>query len=137
MMQLNPFSGAPRGRSQQLGATASRREYDPDPIQDKFVHTSIMGRGGEIIFFSQTFFSYSWCPPWEERFNNEIGEQRSRGTMDIVIARTLERFVQVRYLDYAYRDRLAILEVLLWELHLAVQRHVEDDELHIGVGHAF
>lgn len=49
--------------------------------------------------------------------------------------RTFEYAIQARNFDYAPRDHLASFEALLWRLHLAAERHVQYDELHIGVRH--
>ena len=55
MKQWRPFSGAPPSRSQQRGAAASRRRYDPK--ERKCVHKPIKG----ILFCFQTFFSLYSC----------------------------------------------------------------------------
>ena len=50
------------------------------------------------------------------------------------VLHTFEHSAQVFHLDCASHDRFAILEVLVWRFHLPVQRHVQDDEFHVGGG---
>lgn len=52
------------------------------------------------------------------------------------VLHTFEQSAQVFHLDCASHDRLAMLKVLVWRLHLPVQWHVQDDEFHVGGGQA-
>ena len=61
---------------------------------------------------------------------------RSRALHGQRVQHTFEHPIQVLHLNRATHDRLAILEVLVRRLHLVIQRHIQDDEFHVGGGHA-
>jgi hypothetical protein len=91
-----------------------------------------MERGVETWF--QTFSSYSIVSRGKRFYGETVRNWPKE--LSMTTTRTFEHFVQVLHLDGASHDRLTILKVLFWRLHVAIQRHVQNDELHVGGGHA-
>jgi hypothetical protein len=145
LMKQWHFSGALPGRTLQRGVAASRRRYDPIPEgRPKKKNAFKKPNKGRFILFFQTFFSlYSLrpCGKESESIMNEIESCASGGDCGTVHSapqraqHTFEHPVQVLHLNRASHHLLAIVEVLVWRLHLAVQWHVQNDEFHVGGRH--